>query len=124
MADGINFKRVADIVNGDSSRRYVVVSAPGKRFGGDAKITDLLYETARDVENTGRTGEAYEKVKNRFVSIVRELNLAFDIEALIEETRVQIIRKTAPISRRRAGNILRGASWRRFWILPFSTRAT
>ena len=95
MADGINFKRVADIVNGDSSRRYVVVSAPGKRFGGDAKITDLLYETARDVENTGRTGEAYEKVKNRFVSIVRELNLAFDIEALIEETRVQIIRENS-----------------------------
>lgn len=90
MADGINMQRVADIVNGDSSRRYVVVSAPGKRFGGDIKITDLLYETADDVKRTGKTGEAFEKVKNRFVSIVNELNLSFDIAGLLADTQREI----------------------------------
>lgn len=90
MADGINMQRVADIVNGDPSRRYVVVSAPGKRFGGDIKITDLLYETADDVKRTGKTGEAFEKVKSRFVSIVRELGLSFDIEHLLAQTQREI----------------------------------
>lgn len=90
MADGINMQRVADIVNGDPSRRYVVVSAPGKRFGGDIKITDLLYETADDVKRTGKTGEAFEKVKSRFVSIVHELGLSFDIEHLLAQTQREI----------------------------------
>lgn len=90
MADGINMQRVADIVNGDPSRRYVVVSAPGKRFGGDIKITDLLYETADDVKRTGKTGEAFEKVKSRFVSIVRELGLSFDIGHLLAQTQREI----------------------------------
>ena len=66
MADGTNMRRVADIVASDESRRYVVVSAPGKRFGGDAKITDLLYETYRNVSETGSAGEAFGKVKERF----------------------------------------------------------
>lgn len=90
MADGINMQRVADIVNGDPSRRYVVVSAPGKRFGGDIKITDLLYETADDVKRTGKTGEAFEKVKSRFISIVHELGLSFDIGHLLAQTQQEI----------------------------------
>ena len=42
MADGISVRRVADIVNADPARRFLVVSAPGKRFGQDTKVTDLL----------------------------------------------------------------------------------
>ena len=41
LADGNNIRRVTEIVNGDPSRRFVVVSAPGKRFSDDIKITDL-----------------------------------------------------------------------------------
>ena len=44
MADGNIMLAAAKIVNADEERRYVVVSAPGKRIGGDIKITDLLYE--------------------------------------------------------------------------------
>ena len=42
MADGNMMKRVASIIKSDGERRYVVVSAPGKRFGGDVKMTGLL----------------------------------------------------------------------------------
>ena len=38
MADGTNMRRVAEIIRSDPARRYVVVSAPGKRYGGDVKI--------------------------------------------------------------------------------------
>ena len=42
VADAAQFKKVADIVKSDPDRRFVVVSAAGKRFSGDNKITDLL----------------------------------------------------------------------------------
>lgn len=86
MADGTNIKRVAAIVNGDESRRYVVVSAPGKRYSGDVKVTDLLYEVYREVKETGACGAAYKKVSERFRGIVKELGISFDIDGVLEET--------------------------------------
>ena len=43
LADANHFKKVADIIHADESRRYVVPSAPGKRYDEDTKVTDLLY---------------------------------------------------------------------------------
>lgn len=93
MADGTNMRRVAEIVDRDPARRYVVVSAPGKRFGGDIKITDLLYNTYRNVEETGVAGEAFEKVKDRFRGIVHELGIEFDIESVLRDTEEEIVRE-------------------------------
>ena len=45
LADATQFKKVAKIIKSDESRRYVVPSAPGKRFKEDIKVTDLLYQT-------------------------------------------------------------------------------
>ncbi len=95
MADGMNMRRVAEIIQSDSARRYVVVSAPGKRFGGDVKITDLLYETAETVRSTGSTGTAFEKVKDRFRGIVKELGLSFDVESLLLGTEAEILRENS-----------------------------
>ncbi len=95
MADGTNMQRVAEIIGSDPDRRYVVVSAPGKRFGGDTKITDLLYETARDVKTTGKTGEAFEKVRQRFLGIVSELKLDFDMANILDDTRKEIERENS-----------------------------
>ena len=47
LCDAEHFKMAAAIVRADESRRYVVPSAPGKRFGGDIKVTDMLYEFHR-----------------------------------------------------------------------------
>lgn len=43
LASAEQFKKVADIIHADKERRYVVPSAPGKRFSGDTKVTDMLY---------------------------------------------------------------------------------
>ena len=119
MADGINMQRVAQIVRSDPSRRYVVVSAPGKRFGGDIKITDLLYETAADVKKTGRTGEAFEKVKNRFAGIVHELKLDFDIDALLLETQRQIEEENSEDFAASRGEYLSGRIMAELLGVPF-----
>ena len=42
MASGETIKKVADIIRSDKDRKYIVVSAPGKRFKEDIKITDSL----------------------------------------------------------------------------------
>lgn len=91
VADGNVMKSVAAILRSDDTRRYVVVSAPGKRYGGDYKITDLLYETYDDVLKTGACGDAFRTVCERFRNIVRELGLEIDIGSMLEDTERQII---------------------------------
>ena len=49
LADARQFAKVKSIVEADPARRVVIVSAPGKRFSGDHKITDLLYLCAADI---------------------------------------------------------------------------
>ena len=44
LANAEQFQKVGEIIRSDESRRYVVPSAPGKRFDGDTKVTDLLYK--------------------------------------------------------------------------------
>ena len=43
LANASQIKKVADIIHSDESRRYVIPSAPGKRFSDDVKVTDMLY---------------------------------------------------------------------------------
>ena len=43
LADANQFRKVAEIIRSDKKRRYVVPSAPGKRFDEDIKVTDMLY---------------------------------------------------------------------------------
>ena len=57
LCDAEHFKMAAAIVRADESRRYVVPSAPGKRFGGDIKVTDMLYEFHRLVRERAERGE-------------------------------------------------------------------
>ncbi len=87
MADGNMMKQVASIIRSDDTRRYVVVSAPGKRFGADIKVTDLLYATYDEVVKTGACGEAYAKICERFRGIVNELGVAMDIDGILADTK-------------------------------------
>ncbi len=90
MSDGMNFRRVADIMNGDSDRRFLVVSAPGKRFGNDSKVTDLLYAAHDALEGGGDFRAAFKKVRDRFSGIVREIGLAFKIDSVLDECEREI----------------------------------
>ncbi len=87
MADGTTVRRVAAILESDPERKYVVVSAPGKRYGADVKVTDLLYETHAEVAETGKCGPSYMKVCERFESVARELGLPSPAELLAETGR-------------------------------------
>ena len=50
LADASQFRKVREIIESDPRRKFVVVSAPGKRFGGDIKITDMVLTLGGDTE--------------------------------------------------------------------------
>lgn len=82
LCDAEHFKMAAAIVRADESRRYVVPSAPGKRFGGDIKVTDMLYEFHRLVREHApieETDAYFDRICERYYTIIDELGLDFDI---------------------------------------------
>lgn len=93
MASGSTIAEVAKIVGADRERRYVVVSAPGKRFSGDIKVTDLLYACADDVEaaDTQAFDEHFEKIRVRFLNIERELGKDLGLQAAFDDVCEQIL---------------------------------
>ena len=91
MADGTVMNAVKKIILSDPSRKYVVVSAPGKRFSGDIKVTDLLYSCFDEIKRTGNCQSSFAKVRTRFESIVKELNLSMDMTAVLDETERRLV---------------------------------
>ena len=93
MADGNVILSAAKIVKADPARRYVVVSAPGKRFGGDIKVTDLLY-TCSDCYETGDLAafeEAFAKICTRFENIEKETRKELGMRAALAQVKVEIL---------------------------------
>ncbi|MDE5943258.1 MAG: aspartate kinase [Clostridia bacterium] len=90
MADGNVIKGVKKIIESDAERRYIVVSAPGKRFSGDIKVTDLLYSCYDELKATGSCEMAFAAVCTRFRGIVKELELDINIDQILELTRRRI----------------------------------
>ena len=80
LADAGQFKKVADIVLADPARRFVVASAPGKRFSGDIKVTDMLY----GCYDLAVKGESFDKefaaIEERFDGIISELGIDLSLE--------------------------------------------
>ena len=79
LASAEQFQKVGDIIRSDAGRRYVVPSAPGKRFKGDSKVTDMLY-ACYDLADEGRDfGRELGEIKARYQEIIEGLKLELDI---------------------------------------------
>lgn len=76
LADAANIRRVAEIIRSDPERRFVVVSAPGKRYPADTKITDHLYR----FHASGDPAD-FAPVEERFAQIMEELGVELDLSA-------------------------------------------
>ncbi|MBO5067476.1 MAG: aspartate kinase [Clostridia bacterium] len=86
MADANAIRQVKSIISADESRRYIVVSAPGKRFKDDIKITDMLYRANSEVLECGTCKKSFKLIRDRFTEIVKDLGLTLDIESILDET--------------------------------------
>ena len=84
LADADQFKKVADIVLADPARRYVVASAPGKRFSGDVKVTDMLYNCYSLAVKGESFSASFEAIEQRFNDIIAGLGLDLSLEKEFE----------------------------------------
>lgn len=96
MAAAENINRVAEIILSDSARRYIIVSAPGKRFSGDDKITDLFYASYAEALSSGECGPSFDKIRVRFRALVDELQLKINIDKYLDEIEEKIALSVTP----------------------------
>ena len=80
MANAQQYAKVKSIVEYDESRRVVVVSAAGKRYQEDHKITDLLYLCHAHLKYGVSCDAVFEMIARRYLDIERELGLKTNLE--------------------------------------------
>ena len=80
LANAEQFQKVGDIIRSDESRRYVVPSAPGKRFDEDIKVTDMLYGCYDAASKGEDITEKLNAIKERYYEIIKGLGLSLSLE--------------------------------------------
>ena len=81
MADAKQFEKVKSIVQADPSRKVVIVSAAGKRFSDDHKLTDLLYLCHAHLKYGVACDSVFDMIRSRYMEIRDELGLKTDLES-------------------------------------------
>lgn len=91
LANAAQIIKAGQIVQADPQRRYVVPSAPGKRFEGDTKVTDLLYAYFNAVKQGNNHEKIFADISQRYIDIRDELKLSTDIERYLGEIRRSVL---------------------------------
>ena len=79
LADANQINKVKEILFASDDRKYCVVSASGKRYKDDEKITDLLINLHNNNDEQKKQKEIFEKIKERYVDIVKKLGISYDV---------------------------------------------
>ena len=84
LASAEQFKKVGDIIRADKGRKYVVPSAPGKRFDGDIKVTDMLYACYAKAEKKEDITASIAAIRERYMEIINGLGLSLSLDDQFE----------------------------------------
>ncbi len=83
LASAEQFKKVGKIISADNERRFVVPSAPGKRFSKDKKVTDMLYSCYRASQSKNgseKMKDELAEIKARYEEIINGLGLKLSLD--------------------------------------------
>ena len=108
LASAEQFKKVGNIIRAEESRRYVVPSAPGKRFSADTKVTDMLYGCYAAAENGEDFTEKLAAIKDRYQEIINGLGLKFSLDEDFEVIRKNFAEKAGSNYAASRGEFLNG----------------
>ena len=95
LASAGQLEKVFNIVQSDSERRFVVVSAPGKRNAEDTKVTDALIKYYREYVDGKDVTASQEWIINRYQAMVDELGFSANSMKKIAENIISLA--TLPI---------------------------
>ena len=87
LASADQFKKVGNIIRSDESRRFVVPSAPGKRFKEDTKVTDMLYKCYAEAEAGKSFDKQLKAIEDRYNEIIKGLGLKLSLKENFETIR-------------------------------------
>ena len=90
MADAGQFRKVKSIIEADPARKVIVVSAAGKRFKDDHKLTDLLYLCHAHKKYGVSCDPVFDMIADRYREICAELGLSVDIDSELSALREEI----------------------------------
>ena len=93
LASAEQFMKVGAIIRADESRRYVVPSAPGKRFSDDTKVTDMLYHCYELAEQSKAFNKQLNQIKDRYNEIIYGLKLDLSLDEDFEIIKKQFVAK-------------------------------
>ena len=124
LASAEQFRKVGEIIKADPARKYVVPSAPGKRYKDDTKVTDMLYACYDLAEQDKDFSDALAKIAARYQEIIDGLGLELSLEeefSLIEKNFKEKAGKNYAASR---GEYLNGIIMADYLGFPFIDAAT
>lgn len=84
VADAIQIGKIKEIIDADKDIKYVIVSAPGKRFAQDSKITDLLYSCMMHKEHNLPYDQLFQVICDRFMAVEMNLGVKAGLTAEFE----------------------------------------
>ena len=84
LASAEQFEKVGAIIRAEESRKYVVPSAPGKRFSGDTKVTDMLYGCYAVAEKGNDFVDLLDGIQTRYNEIITGLKLDLSLDKEFE----------------------------------------
>lgn len=93
LASAEQFKKVGNIIRAEESRRYVIPSAPGKRFSDDVKVTDMLYKCYGAAVKGKKFTDLLKDIQERYNEIVEGLGLTLSLEKEFEIIRDNFAKK-------------------------------
>lgn len=108
LADANQFRKVAAIIKADKQRRFVVPSAPGKRFSDDVKITDMLYKCCELAGSGLNFDKEFEIIKQRYNGIISDLDIKIDLDAEFAAIRTELKARPAKDFAASRGEFLNG----------------
>ena len=123
LASAEQFKKVGKIIHADDSRVYVVPSAPGNRFDGDTKVTDMLLHSYQTASECNDVDEELKAIKARYDEIITGLELKdFSLDDDFAEIKKNLAENPQSDYAASRGEYLNGKSWQLTLVFHLSIR--
>ena len=93
LASADQFQKAGEIIRSEESRRYVVPSAPGKRFSRDTKVTDMLYNCYDAAMGKKDFQDILSAIQDRYNEIIEGLGLTISLNEEFKIIRENFIKE-------------------------------